>query len=261
MPWSLLDEKQSGEFASLELPDHSLEFGRRMSWLWSARRAFGFVTGELFLRKVKKKQNRRGQHLLPNRWYAPAIVVGKERNNVFVFYRGRATKVALECLRKASVAANELGHHDEGESPFETAPDEENLSWEEPLLVESGEFHESEKPDTMARPQKMEEEVNSPMNDDVDLLFSEPVAEKDDHSEEETQVEAPDPVTEEPPNVVRELLRLPQRRLRSKQPPPVKPEEAVESKSKKGHASMCQSCCTMHFSQKLLDPKRSNGMA
>ena len=31
LPWSLLDEKQSGELASLELPDHSLEFGRRMS--------------------------------------------------------------------------------------------------------------------------------------------------------------------------------------------------------------------------------------
>ena len=33
LPWSLLDEKQSGELASLELPDHSPEFGRRMSWL------------------------------------------------------------------------------------------------------------------------------------------------------------------------------------------------------------------------------------
>ena len=28
LPWSLLDEKQSGELASLELPDHSLGFGR-----------------------------------------------------------------------------------------------------------------------------------------------------------------------------------------------------------------------------------------
>ena len=40
LPWSLLDETQSGELASLELPDHSSEFGRRMSWLWTARRAF-----------------------------------------------------------------------------------------------------------------------------------------------------------------------------------------------------------------------------
>ena len=30
---------------------------------------------------------------------------------------------------------------------FETALDKENLSWEEPLLDESDEFHESEMPD------------------------------------------------------------------------------------------------------------------
>ena len=40
LPRSLLDEKQSGELASLKLPDHSPEFGRRMSGLWAARRAF-----------------------------------------------------------------------------------------------------------------------------------------------------------------------------------------------------------------------------
>ena len=33
----------------------------------------------------------------------PGIVVRKEKNNVFVSYRGRVTKVAPECLRKASV--------------------------------------------------------------------------------------------------------------------------------------------------------------
>ena len=31
LPWSLLDEKESGELASLELPNHLPEFGRRMS--------------------------------------------------------------------------------------------------------------------------------------------------------------------------------------------------------------------------------------
>ena len=40
LPRSLLDEKQSCELASLGLADHSPEFGRRMSWLWAARRAF-----------------------------------------------------------------------------------------------------------------------------------------------------------------------------------------------------------------------------
>ena len=81
---------------------------------------------------------------------------------------------------------------------YETAPDKENLSWEEPLLDESGEFHDPETPDTMARPLNLEEEANSPMNEDGDLRFSElPVTEKEDHSEDETQVEEPDPVTEE----------------------------------------------------------------
>ena len=36
--------------------------------------------------------------------YGPAIVVGREKNNVFMSYRVRVTKVASECLRKASVA-------------------------------------------------------------------------------------------------------------------------------------------------------------
>ena len=148
---------------------------------------------------------------------------------MFVSYRGRVTKVALECLRKASVAEQmSWDITTKGKTFFETALDRENLSWEEL----SGEFHESEKPDTMARPQNLEEEVNSPMNDDGDHPFSESVAEKDDHSEDETQVEEPDPVTEGSRDVVREPLTLPQQ-----QPPPsVEPEEGVESKSKKGHA-------------------------
>ena len=52
LPSSLLDEKQSGELASLELPDHSLEFGRRMSWLWAARRAFETVNTSHRLRRA-----------------------------------------------------------------------------------------------------------------------------------------------------------------------------------------------------------------
>ena len=73
---------------------------------------------------------------------------------------------------------------------------------------------------------------SSPTNDDGDLPFPEPPAgERDDLSEDETQVAEPDPVTEESRDVVREPLRLPQRRLRSKQPPPsFEPEEGVDSK-------------------------------
>ena len=82
---------------------------------------------------------------------------------------------------------------------FETAIDEENRSWEDPLLDDSGEFQNLR----MARPLNLDEEVNSPMNDDGDLLFSEPpVAEKDDHREDETPVVEPDTVTEESRDVV-----------------------------------------------------------
>ena len=42
--------------------------------------------------------------LVTHPWCGPGIVVvRKEKNNVFVSYRGRVTKVAPECLRKASV--------------------------------------------------------------------------------------------------------------------------------------------------------------
>ena len=130
LPWSLLDEKQSGELASLALPDHTPKFGRRKSWLRAARRAFetmdtghrlrrallagvrasahthGTANGELVYvwRKVKKNRTDARTPLVTHGGYGPAIVVGKEKNSVFVSHRGRVTKVAPECLRKASVA-------------------------------------------------------------------------------------------------------------------------------------------------------------
>ena len=61
---------------------------------------------------------------------------------------------------------------------FETALDKENLPWEEFLLDESGEFHDSEMPDTTTRPLNLDEEVNSPTNDDGDLPFPEPLRRK-----------------------------------------------------------------------------------
>ena len=126
--------------------------------------------------------------LVTHRWYGRAIVVGKGKNNVFVSYRGPVTKVAPECLRQASVAEQMSWDITTKEKfLFVMALEKENLSWEEPCGVP----------------------------------FSEPpVAEKDNHSEDETQVDEPDPVTEESRDVVHEPLRLPQRRLTSKQPPP-----------------------------------------
>ena len=159
LPWSLLDEKQSGEMASLEFPDHSPEIRRRMSWLWAARRAFetmvtshhlrrallaglrasahtqGIVNGELVYvwRKVKKNRTDARMALVTHRWYGPAIVVGKEKNNVFVSYRGRVTKVAPECLRKASVAEQMWWDiTTEEKALFEKALGGENLSRKNP---------------------------------------------------------------------------------------------------------------------------------
>ena len=63
------------------------------------------MNGELGFvwRKVKRNEPTRGLHLLPIGGRS-SHVVGKKKNNVFVSYRGRVTKVAPECLRKASVA-------------------------------------------------------------------------------------------------------------------------------------------------------------
>ena len=62
----------------------------------------------------------------------------KKKNNVFVSFRGRVTKVAPECLRKASVAEQmswDITTKDK--ALFEKALDGENLSWEEPMLDDS----------------------------------------------------------------------------------------------------------------------------
>ena len=64
------------------------------------------MTGELVYVWYKVKKNRTDARTtqVTHRWYGPAIVVGNEKNNVFVSCRGRVTRVAPQCLRKASVA-------------------------------------------------------------------------------------------------------------------------------------------------------------
>ena len=92
----------------------------------------GIVNGELVYvwRKVKKKRTDARMAHVTHRWYGPAIVVGKEKNNVFVSYRGRVTQVAPECLRNASVAVQMgWGISTEEKALFEKALDEEDLSW------------------------------------------------------------------------------------------------------------------------------------
>ena len=146
----------------------------------------GVVTGELVFvwRKVKKNRTDARTALVTHRWYGPGIVLGKEKNNVFVSYGGRVTKVAPECLRNARVAEQMSWDITTKEKAlFDTTLDKENLLWEEPLLDDARDFHESETSDTMAGPLNLDEDVNSPTNEDGDLPFSEPpVAEKDDHT-------------------------------------------------------------------------------
>ena len=110
---------------------------------------------------------------------------------------------------------------------FESALDKENLSWEEPLLDDSGDFpdaHSSEIAELGRR--------GHPVNDDGDLPVSEPsVTENEDQSEDETQVEVSDLVTERARDIVRDQLR---RRLTSKQPPSTRygPEPSIEEEER-----------------------------
>ena len=140
LPWSLLDEKQSGELASPELPDHSPEFGRRISWLWAARRSFdnmdtshclrrglfagvrasahtqGIVNGDLvyILRKVKRnKTDPRTALRHPSVAWSCNCGRQREEQRVPILSRTRnksCTRMPPEGKRSR---ANELGYHDE----------------------------------------------------------------------------------------------------------------------------------------------------
>ena len=115
----------------------------------------------MFWRKVTKNRTDARTALVTHRWSGAAIVVGTEKNNVFVSYRGRVAKVAPECLRKASVA--EQMSLDittkKRKALFESALDKKNLSWEEPLLDDSGDFLDAEMPRTAVKSPNLEEEV------------------------------------------------------------------------------------------------------
>ena len=69
---------------------------------------------------------------------------------------------------------------------FENALEQVNLSLEEPVLDETGEFLDAEMPDIEAEPPNLEGEAKSPVNDDNDAPVSEPpVAENEDPNDEE----------------------------------------------------------------------------
>ena len=122
-----------------------------------------------------------------------AIVVGREKHNAFVSYRGRVTRVAPECVRKASVAEQTSWETTTQEKTLcENALDGEDVSWEESVPDESHEFLDTEPPDIVKEPTSIEEEVNSQMKDDDDRHILEPsVAENEDSDEDEQPTEAP----------------------------------------------------------------------
>ena len=134
-------------------------------------RTQGIVNGELVYvwRKVKENRTDTRTALVTHRWYGPAIVVGKEKNSVFVSHRGRVTKVAPECLRQASVAEQMSWDITTTEKAlFEKALGGEDLSWEEPMLDESGGSLDTEMPDMAAEPPTLEGEDSPPVIDDDD---------------------------------------------------------------------------------------------
>ena len=102
---------KASNWASLELPDHSTEFGRRMSWLWAARRAFEIMdtshrlrTGLCFAKSQEKTEPTRRRHVLPIGEVVQQMLLAKRRTTCSCLHRGCVTNVAPECLRKASVA-------------------------------------------------------------------------------------------------------------------------------------------------------------
>ena len=125
-------------------------------------------------------------------------MVGNEKNNVFVSYRGRVTQVAPECLRKANVAEQMSWDITTKEKTlFDNALEEEHLSWKQPMLDEPGEWIDAEMPDTVAEPPHLEGGINTPVNDDNDApVFEPPVAEDKDPNDEEQRLKVPDIVAE-----------------------------------------------------------------
>ena len=255
LPWSPLDEKQSGELASLELPDYSPEFGRRLSWLRAAgvrpsAHTQGIVNGELnhVWRKVKKNRTDARTALVTHRWYGPAIVVGKEKNNVFVSHRGRVTEVAPECLRKASVAEQMSWDISAKEKAlFEKALNGEDSSWEEPMLDESGRSLDTEMPDMAAEPPTLQGEDSPPVIDDDDgsAVSETSIDEDEDANEGERQVNEPDLVTEESREMesdqLRRCLTTKQSRKMGRVPEPSHEEkEEVEPRLKKARANVSE---------------------
>ena len=99
---------------------------------------------------------------------------------------------------------------------FEKALQKDDLSWEEPLIDESGGSLDTEMPDMAAELPTLEREDSPPVIDDDDgsLVSEAPIYEDEDPNEGQRQVEEPDLVTDEPREIESHQLR---RRLTTKQ--------------------------------------------
>ena len=198
----------------------------------------------MFGERSRKNRTDARTALVTRRWYGPAIVVGNEKNEVFVSYRGRVTKVAPECLRKASEAVQmSWDISTKEEALFDKAVD----AWEEPMLDECGGSLDTKMPDMAAELPTLEEEDSPPVIDDDDgSPVSEALNDEDkDPNEGERQVEEPDRVTEESREIESDQLR---RRLTTKESrklgllPEFSPEERgdMESRLKKARANVSE---------------------
>ena len=157
-------------------------------------------------------------------------MVGKEKNNVFVFYRGRVTKVAPECLRKASVAEQMSWDISTKEKAlFEKALDVKDLACEESMLDKSYGSLDTEMPDTAAEPPPLEGEDSPPVIDEDD---GSPVSEAPIDPEASREVESDQLRRSLTTKRSRKLGRVPELSFEEK--------EEMESRLKKARANVSE---------------------
>ena len=99
--WSCQITRRSSARRAFETMDTSHRLRRSLlAVVRASSHTQGIVNGELVYvwRKVKKNRTVARTALVIHQWYGPASVVGKEKNTVFVSYRGHVTPVAPDCL-------------------------------------------------------------------------------------------------------------------------------------------------------------------
>ena len=131
-----------------DVPSKTMDTSHRLrrALLAGVRASSGIVTGEpVFVAKSQENQNLGADGTCyPSLVWSNHCCWQREEQRVCVL-SWSSDEGRTGMPRKASVA-----EHTTKEKALSL--DKNDLSWEQPLLDESGEFHESETPDTMARP-------------------------------------------------------------------------------------------------------------